>query len=423
LTGRAPFEEAPLIVKLMAHQQRTPSPVSESRRDVPAELLLVLDRLLAKDPAQRYQTPAEVAQALAPFAGVAPTKAGAPTCMADKPDPTAHFQFPVEGVQPRPPARPRRRGRPIVFGAAILFVLVGSLLGVIVLRLSTSKGTQVIESAMVRRPERPLPAQPQAPPAQEGKPFDLPGEFTNSLGMRFVLVPRGRSWMGGGGGKPGDKQVIIPEDFYLGIHEVTQGQWQALMGNNPSYFSRVGDGKGQVKDIPDAELAQFPVEQVSWNDAHEFVRRLNVRETGRNSGWLYRLPREAEWEYACRGGPSSPEECSYHFYLDRPTNDLSSEQANFDGNYPDGNAPKGKYLQRPTKVGSYQPNRLGIYDLHGNVWEWCEDPFDGGSDRVDRGGSWDNRGFSCRAAYGSSYGPSNRFRSLGFRLALVPSGR
>src|SRR5271157_3809075 len=120
---------------------------------------------------------------------------------------------------------------------------------------------------------------------------------------------------------------------------------------NPSYFSRDGEGKDKVKDIKDEELKHFPVENVSWDDAQEFIKKLNEREKGR--GYMYRLPSEAEWEYACRGGATSEEECSYHFYFAKPTNDLSSEQANFLGTSPVGNADKGKYLKRTTKVGSY----------------------------------------------------------------------
>ncbi len=117
----------------------------------------------------------------------------------------------------------------------------------------------------------------------------------------------------------------------------------------------------------------------------EFIARLNERF--HNAGWRYRLPTEAEWEYSCREGASSPAACSFHFYLDRQTNDLSSAQANFDGKSPDGAAPEGKYLQRPTKVGSYKANGLGLYDMHGNVWEWCQDRWEeGGSNRVLRGG-------------------------------------
>jgi uncharacterized protein (TIGR02996 family) len=243
--------------------------------------------------------------------------------------------------------------------------------------------------------------------------------LTDSRGVEFVLVPRGSFWMGGGGGKPGEKQVQIAHEFYLGVYPVTQGQWQAVMGSNPSYFARTGSGKGKVKKIVAADLKQFPVEQVSWEDAQEFVRKLNEREKV-GSGWLYRLPAEEEWEYACRGGARSQEDCSFDFYLDRPTNDLSSTQANFNGNYPAGSAARGPYLARTTKVGSYPPNRLGICDLHGNVWEWTASVE--GSDRVYRGGSWIFIGSLCRAADRDWLAPSDRYYNLGFRLALSPSG-
>jgi uncharacterized protein (TIGR02996 family) len=243
--------------------------------------------------------------------------------------------------------------------------------------------------------------------------------LTDSLGVEFVLVPRGTFWMGGAGGKPGDRQVQIPHEFYLGVYPVTQGQWQDVMGRNPSWFARTGRGKDKVKEISATDLKQFPVEQVSWEDMHEFLQKLNEREKA-HSGWLYRLPTEEEWEYACRGGACSKEDCSFDFYLDLPTNDLSSTQANFDGNYPAGSAAKGPYLQRTTQVGSYPPNRLGIYDLHGNVWEWTASVK--GSDRVSRGGGWIFLGSNCRAADRLWDAPSDRLRTLGFRLALSPSG-
>jgi uncharacterized protein (TIGR02996 family) len=240
--------------------------------------------------------------------------------------------------------------------------------------------------------------------------------WTNSIGMEFVLVPRGSFWMGGGGGEPGDKQVQMPHEFYLGVYPVTQGQWQAVMGSNPSWFSRNGRGKGKVKKIAAADLQQFPVENVSWEDVQEFIRKLNEQEKAQG-GWVYRLPTEEEWEYACRGGARSKEDCAFDFYLDQPSNDLSSTQANFNGSYPAGSAAKGPYLGRTTKVGSYPPNRLGIYDLHGNVWEWTDSVK--GSDRVGRGGGWSNGGACCRAAFRYGDSPTSRFNDLGVRLARV----
>jgi len=255
--------------------------------------------------------------------------------------------------------------------------------------------------------------------AQPAKPKDGP------LGMKFVPLPKATFYMGWPAKSKKNKAFVktaIKEDFELAIHTVTQGQWQEVMGNNPSYFSRDGKEKDKVKDIKDADLKQFPVENVSWYDAQKFLKKLNEKEKGR--GYLYRLPSEAEWEYACRGGATSKEECSYYFYFEKPTNNLSSTQANFNGNYPYGKGEKGPYLGRTTKVGSYAPNKLGLYDMHGNVWQWCEDPWvKGGSDRVIRGGSWHNPGKDCRAASHFRSAPDDRdFREsvLGVRLARVP---
>ncbi len=253
-------------------------------------------------------------------------------------------------------------------------------------------------------------------------PADAVEKRSDDLMMTFVRLPRATFYMGWGGYDAKGKLLTngtkteISEDFEIAVHDVTQAQWQAIMDDNPSSFSHFGTSRLKVTDISDEELKLFPVEQVSWDDAQEFIRKLNEKERGR--GYLYRLPTEAEWEYACRGGATSEEECSYHFYFDQPTNDLSSERANFNGNYPGGNAPKGKYLARTTRVGAYPSNKLGLCDMQGNVAQWCADAV--GTMRALRGGPWLGYAKDCQATSRAAIGPDGRDYLLGFRLVRVP---
>jgi serine/threonine protein kinase/formylglycine-generating enzyme required for sulfatase activity len=247
-------------------------------------------------------------------------------------------------------------------------------------------------------------------------PADAVRESHDNVLMTFVHLPKGTFYMGWDGTPSSAKETEIKEDFEIAVHDVTQGQWEAIMGSNPSWFSRKGPARGYVLDISDEELKLLPVEMVSWDDAQAFLKKLNEKERGR--GYLYRLPTEAEWEYACRGGATSLEECSYHFYLDTPTNDLSSMQANFGGDSPFGKAPKGPYLSRPTRVGAYPSNKLGLCDMHGNMWQWTATAL--GSDRVVRGGCWLSLGASCQAANPVRLAPTYMDSHFGFRLARVP---
>lgn len=183
----------------------------------------------------------------------------------------------------------------------------------------------------------------------------------------------------------GPQHRVTMQSFYIGKYEVTQAQYQAVMGVNPSKF------KGR----------NLPVETVSWNDAKEFCRRLSQM-----AGREYRLPTEAEWEYACRAGTTT----AFAF-----GDSLSADQANFDGRYPFGGAAKGDFRRQTTPVGSFQPNAYGLYDMHGNVSEWCEDwkhdsyngaPTDGSAwlsggeqkSRVLRGGDWGSFARHLRSA-------------------------
>ncbi len=235
-----------------------------------------------------------------------------------------------------------------------------------------------------------------------GEDLGNPETYTNSAGMEFVLIPNGEFMMGspsGERGTDGDEspvhKVTIGEPFYLGKYEVTQEQWQKVMGNNPSYFK--GDS--------------LPVERVSWEEAQEFIKKLNEMEKSDK----YRLPSEAEWEYACQAGNSARYSFGY---------DVSSlgEYAWYDENSGDKTQP----------VGQKNPNLWGLYDMHGNVWEWVQDgwhdsyygaPSDGSaresesnSLKVRRGGSWEGSAGYCRTANRGNSGSGYRSSGLGFRV-------
>jgi serine/threonine protein kinase/formylglycine-generating enzyme required for sulfatase activity len=403
LAGRVPFPGGNLGEKLMKHQLREPQPVELLRADVPSAVAGVARRLMAKKPEDRYQTPAELAAVLHDLVRPRP----APPAPRPAEFPSLGGDTALASQSPFVLRKKAERRRLLLLNVGLggaLLVMVGVLLFLLFREPGGTSNTG------------------RADP-EDGGATGQPGVSdpnTNSIGMTFVRVPRGKFWTGGGGGKPGDRQVEIQADFYLAIHETTQGQWQAVMGDNPSYFSRTGDGKDRVKDVSDADLQQFPVENVSWDMVQDFIKKVSAREKDR--GWLYRLPTSEEWEYACRAsreGEPSKEDCAFDFYFDQPTNDLSSEQANFNGNGPAGKAAKGPNLGRPAKVGSYRPNRLGLYDMHGNVWEWCEDTLPRGSGRVFRGGGWYINGSHCRAALLNVDAPSSRSNGLGFRLARV----
>jgi formylglycine-generating enzyme required for sulfatase activity len=202
--------------------------------------------------------------------------------------------------------------------------------------------------------------------------------------------------------------------LFLGKCAVTQAQW-AVVAKLPKVNRDLNPNPSRFKG------KDLPVEQVSWEDAIEFCDRLS-QKTGRS----YRLSSEAEWEYACRAGTTTP------FYFG-PT--LSTDLANYDGNYTYGQGQKGTYREKNTAVGSFPPNGFGLYDMHGNVWEWCADrwhesyknaPADGSvwdtggeeNRRVVRGGSWNNHPWACRSAYRDRYVRDGRDHDLGFRVAL-----
>jgi formylglycine-generating enzyme required for sulfatase activity len=240
----------------------------------------------------------------------------------------------------------------------------------------------------------------------------------NSLGMKLIRIPAGTFMMGSPRSEP-DRlpkeelhEVSITRPFYMSIHEVTQAQF----GNaGTAYFGG----------------ARHPMENVLWRRAVSFCTRLSNRPEESRAGRRYRLPTEAEWEYACRAGTTTP----FH-----TGESLSSREANFNGNYPYGGAGEGPYLEMTAPVGSYEPNAFGLYDMHGNVAEWCADFYDpdyyenspeedplgpqlgivrtdfGGFHMVERGGCWLDDARGCRSAYRFRGNPRARYQIIGFRV-------
>jgi serine/threonine protein kinase/formylglycine-generating enzyme required for sulfatase activity len=552
LAGKSPFQGKTSYAILLAQQAGEIRPLREARPEVPEGLATVVTKMMAKDPAARFQTPGEVARALVPFISPpkeAPAKAGGsgqqPVASPGEarpavllPETGSSAGITHGGATPskrRPKAKPSKASRRVRGGKRMWLAAVGAvvllagvvILGAFVLRVKTPNGTVVIENVpsgaearvdgevvtvsrngdtltIATLPEGPhrlkvtlggreilssdvtvkfgrepvrLRAEPTSSaaelrpvptPATGGrepdgaggskqgvpqvrerpKPLDCTGpdgvsaadvrraqeawaaylgrqveetvDIADGVKVTFVLVPPGKFRMGSPeteANRSNDEAlhtVVLTEPFDLGKTEVTQAQYKALTGKEPSKFKGSGD---------------LPVEQVSWEEARDYGVELTKKLSDKHA---YRLPTEAEWEYACRGGRPS----SQAFGIGDGRS-LSSRDANFNGTEPYGGAAKGDWLGKTTKVGFYAANALGLYDMHGNVWEWCADTYGPyptgevtnptgpteGPDRVIRGGGWVSDGRVCRAAYHGRFQPGYRDSFVGFRLARsVPSG-
>ncbi len=255
---------------------------------------------------------------------------------------------------------------------------------------------------------------------------DIEIKLEKNVDLKLKLIPPGEFWIGGkpefqdyskGGASAGEPplKIIITKPFYMGIYPVTQAQWLSIMKNNPSKFQKGGD---------------YPVENVSWDDCQNFIEILNKKNLHDLTEWEFRLPTEAEWEYACRAGSDT----QYYW-----GNKFSDKYCWYSGNSSRSTQP----------VGKKKPNNFGLFDMSGNVWEWCEDGYEldfynqnftlnnqgydsehyryvedplceEGSRRVIRGGSWYNDSVCCRSAHRGDRDQSSRYNSLGFRLALSP---
>jgi serine/threonine protein kinase len=455
LTGAPPFEGRSRFEVLQAHQALEPRPLNRVRPEVPEELAAVVRKMMAKDPAERYQTPLALVQALAAFVQPDPP--------ADTPNPSAAEREaapPVAGdtlpessrktVGPRQGQTVCEVGKPpsprkwLIGGGIAAGVLLLGLLGLwagVVFRMKTPEGTLVIDvnvpnpdvyvdggKVTVGWDQGGKKAEIRVPPgthevkvtkdgfAAFGKEVTLSEGKSRVLTARLEQRPRGGPGPGGQpkageGSRAGEERddnalkmklcwcpTGTAPGFWMGKYEVTQSEWAGLMAMPSHALDR---GKG----------GRHPIYYVSHDEATEFCRKLTDLERNASRlppGWAYRLPTDEQWEYACRAGTTTATA-----FGDK----LDSTQANFNGDWPhnpEGGAPKGPSLGKAVAVGSYRPNAWGIYDMHGNVGEFTAQP------GRHRGGSWYDSGRNCCSAIFIP-DPPTASEHVGFRVARVPS--
>jgi hypothetical protein len=481
LTGAPPFTGRSRYEVLQAHQSTEARPLNRVRAELPEELAAVVRKMLAKDPAERYQTPLALVEALAPFvkegaiSGMAGREEGRGMRDEGKPQPepvlASSLLPPPSSLAPvaaetltenrtvperRPPVGTpsSKRNWLIGGGIAVGALLIGLWGAGGVLRVRTPEGTLVLKvnvpnpdvyvdgekvkvswdkggkEAEIRvragkqveielkkagfgvfgqkvelvdgksrvleawLEEQPGPAGPAAGALVDDSRRAGEERDDNLLKMKFCWCPT-RTIPGSTPRTPGiHAQGFHMPGFWMGTYEVTQSEWARLIGSLPSRPLDKGEGE------------RHPIYYVSHDDATDFCRKLtdHERKAGRlPKGWMYQLPTEDQWEYACRAGTTTATA-----FGDK----MDSTQANFGGNWPVGGAPKGPNRMKAVEVGSFRPNAWGLYDMHGNVGEFVAMP-----DRT-RGGSWCDSGRNCCSEI-SIPNPGNAAAHIGFRVALA----
>lgn len=368
LTGHAPFADAPDDAALRrAHAERGVPPVRAENSEIPLRCEMIIQRAMAKKPDERYPSVAALR------ADLESVLLSASLGASSRPPPP-RVPPPVNGW------RRRLTGWRISL-TPILLVLLAAAAAYFTFWRPTSR---------------------TAKPRQEAPVVVTRPTFRNALGMMFVQPPVGAFDMGGALQADGRPHTIrITKPFAIGIHEVTQAQFQSIMGNNPSAYPSDGG----------------PVDSVTWEDARQFCEKLSQHEAERRAGRTYRLPTEAEWEYCCRAGSPGPFAFGGRLGIDRANTRMSG-------------------LTRPMPPGNYPPNAWGIYDMHGNLWEWCGDWYSSdyylespindppgpasGIRRVLRGGAWNSPPDQCTSAHrGDLHLPTHRGSDVGFRVVCI----
>ncbi len=385
VTGRPPFRASSVLSVLKRVVEEQPRPIQEIIPETPQWLCDIISKLHEKKPELRFGSAEEVAVVLE-------------KCLKDM-----QQGIPIQAPVPHKPSRSNARYA-IAEMAATGFLGCVALLAWMFGFLPVGPIARPIQPVATIAPI-PLPVEAVVKPVAA-----IENTYTNSLGIEFVRVPAGTSKLGGEKGIAGKNEVTVPYDYFIGKYELTREQWEKVIGpgTDPSHFSRTNAGRSEVETVSDDDLKRYPVERVSWNDCQEYIRQLN-RKT-QEKGWTYRLPTFTEWAYACRNGPGqSDADLGCEYYSGEPSMTWTPEMGNL----------KETGLKSTTRVGSYKPNRLGIYDMHGNVHECLDDMY--GAGRLIAGSSYDIPAAQwkireCRAVFSLEF----RSDAGGLRLVRVP---
>jgi formylglycine-generating enzyme required for sulfatase activity/serine/threonine protein kinase len=407
LTGKPPSRSAD---RVLGDPVLRLSGMAELRGRYPARLLETIDRALAPAWQDRFRSAGEWREALRGNGTMGAERRAEPPPLP--PVPPAPVPVPVPGSRKSPPAAPRTSGKSKVGPGAVAAIVVGAAGAALFLGWALSSSPAPEEGDV---PEDPPTAVAPTPPSRassfEGR---RAGETKVIGGIEMVWCPRGTFLMGSPMGEEAREASEIPHavtltrGFWLAKTECTQAQWQAVMGTNPSHFT----GSDRL-----------PVEQVTWDEVMAWCERMDAAARDVPEGWRWTLPTEAQWEYACRAGTTTP----FSF-----GSRLNGQEANCNGSFPYGTTVKGPFLERTAEAGSFAPNPWGFLDMHGNVYEWCRDWYgaypggpatdpsgaDSGSQRVFRGGGWIYFAKGCRSAARYGDAPGIRFHNLGFRPAV-----
>ncbi len=431
ITGRVPYDGATPADKLMQHVLAPPPRLLAVKPDAPPALDAVIQWLMAKKPADRPQTPAQAAMALLPFCpaggggGPAAAVSGfAPVAYAPAPTPVGPQTTPppwtapetaVE-VAPVPAEAPRQAYKPRKQSSGVGKVLIFAALGLGGLGAAAGLAYVLYRAAA----------------ATAGPSGPLAKDFTSVQGLKLVRLEGGRVELGSGADSPGHDAnesptatAEVPGPFYLATTETTHGQYQLVMGNSPAkWATRMRNPKA------------MPVDSVTFDEAVEFCKKLNALDKANvRAGWAYRLPTEAEWEYAARAGTSGPFSVGEKLVYGR--GGIFSLDKELDAKNTLGEPDLSKTLMEkdlPYPVRSTDANAFGLYDLYGNVWEWVGDAYEpghaatprvgaAGDWRVQKGGSWQEPAARCRSAARRGMSPGTRHDDAGFRVAYAPAAK